>query len=87
MRFSEATTSTGDQTKTNFGSPVEEKSVNSFSEMSTVHGMVGEKSVEVLRDTGCSGVIVSKELVPDNAYTGKSQTMVMVDYSSRVVPK
>ena len=55
--------------------------------MSTVHGMVGEKSVEVLRDTGCSGVIVSKELVPDNAYTGKSQTMVMVDYSSRVVPK
>ena len=43
--------------------------------------------MEVLRDTGCSGVIVSKDLVPESAYTGRSQTMVMVDYSSRVVPE
>ena len=55
--------------------------------MSTVQGFVGEKPVEVLRDTGCSGVIVSKDLVPESAYTGRSQTMVMVDYSSRVVPE
>ena len=55
--------------------------------MSTVQGLVGEKPVEVLRDTGCSGVIVSKDLVPESAYTGRSQTMVMVDYSSRVVPE
>ena len=43
--------------------------------------------MEVLRDSGCSGVIVSRELEPDIAYTGRSQTMVMVDYSSRVVPE
>ena len=55
--------------------------------MSTVQGFVGEKPLEVLRDTGCSGVIVSKDLVPESAYTGRSQTMVMVDYSSRVVPE
>ena len=55
----------------------------------TVQGLVGEKPVEVLRETGCSGVIVSKykDLVPESAYTGKSQAMVMVDYSSRVVPE
>ena len=28
-----------------------------------------------------------KDLVPESAYTGSSQTMVMVDYSSRVVPE
>ena len=55
--------------------------------MSTVQGFVGEKPVEVFRDTGCSGVIVSKDLVPESAYTGRSQTMIMVDYSSRVVPE
>ena len=55
--------------------------------MSTVKGLVGEKPVEVLRDTGCSEGIVGKDLVPESAYTERSQTMVMVDYSSRVVPE
>ena len=73
--------------KTSVGSPIKVSSVSSLSEMSTVQGFVGEKPVEVLRDTGCSGVIVSKDLVPESAYTGRSQTMVMVDYSSRVVPE
>ena len=62
-------------------------SVSSLSELSTVQGMVEEKSVEVLRDTGCSGVIVSKHVVPEGAFTGRNQTMVMVDYSTRVVPE
>ena len=73
--------------KTSVGSPIKVSSVSSLSEMSTVQGFVGEKPVEVLRDTGCSGVIVSKDLVPESAYTGRSQTMVMVDCSSRVVPE
>ena len=73
--------------KTSVGSPIKVSSVSSLSEMSTVQGFVGEKPVEVLRDTGCSGVIVSKDLVPESAYTGRSQTMVMVDYSSKVVPE
>ena len=73
--------------KTSVGSPIKVKSVRTLSEMSTVQGLVGEKPVEVIRDTGCSGMIVSKDLVPESVYTGRSQTMVMVDYSSRVVPK
>ena len=73
--------------KTIVGSPIKVSSISSFSEMSTVQSLVGEKPVEVLRDTGCSGVIVCKDLVPESAYTGRSQTMVMVEYSSRVVPE
>ena len=86
-KFSQATTNGGEIVKTSVGSPVKVCSVRSLSEMSTVIGMVGKKPVEILRNTGCLGVIVSKDLVPESAYTGRSQTMVMVDYSSRVVPE
>ena len=87
VNYSKATTNEREMVKTSVGSPIKVSSVSSLSEMSTVQGFVGEKPVEVLRDTGCSGVIVSKDLVPESAYTGRSQTMVMVDYSSRVVPE
>ena len=87
VNYSQATTNEREMVKTSVGSPIKVSSVSSLSEMSTVQGFVGEKPVEVLRDTGCSGVIVSKDLVPESAYTGRSQTMVMVDYSSRVVPE
>ena len=87
VNYSQATTNEREMVKTSVGSPTKVSSVSSLSEMSTVQGFVGEKPVEVLRDTGCSGVIVSKDLVPESAYTGRSQTMVMVDYSSRVVPE
>ena len=87
VNYSQATTSEREMVRTSVGSPIKVSSVSSLSEMSTVQGFVGEKPVEVLRDTGCSGVIVSKDLVPESAYTGRSQTMVMVDYSSRVVPE
>ena len=87
VNYSQATTNELEMVKTSVGSPIKVSSVSSLSEMSTVQGFVGENPVEVLRDTGCSGVIVSKDLVPESAYTGRSQTMVMVDYSSRVVPE
>ena len=87
VNYSQATTNEREMVKTSVGSPIKVSSVSSLSEMSTVQGFVGEKPVEVLRDTGCSEVIVSKDLVPESAYTGRSQTMVMVDYSSRVVPE
>ena len=87
VNYSQATTNEQEMVKTSVGSPIKVSSVSSLSEMSTVQGFVGQKAVEVLRDTGCSGVIVSKDLVPESAYTGRSQTMVMVDYSSRVVPE
>ena len=87
VNYSQATTNEREMVKTSVGSPIKVSSVSSLSEMSTVQGFVGEKPVEVLRDTGCSGVIVSKNLLPESLYTGRSQTMVMVDYSSRVVPE
>ena len=87
VNYSQVTTNEREMVKASVGSPIKVSSVSSLSEMSTVQGFVGEKPVEVLRDTGCSGVIVSKDLVPESAYTGRSQTMVMVDYSSRVVPE
>ena len=33
-------------------------------------GKVGENEVEVLRDTGCNGVIVKRELVKKEDFTG-----------------
>ena len=87
VNYSQATTHEREMVKTSVGSPIRVSSVSSLSAMSTVQGLVGEKPVEVLRDTGCSGVIVSKDLVPESVYTGRSQTMVMVDYSSKLVPE
>ena len=87
VNFSQATINEGEMVKSSVGNPVKVSSVSSLSEMSTVKVMEGKKTVEVLRDTGCSGGIVSIDLVPESAYTGKSQTMVMEDYSSRVVPE
>ena len=40
-------------------------------QMPTSIGMVGNKSVTVLRDTGCSGVIVKRELVAEEQLTSK----------------
>ena len=87
MNYSQATTKEREMVKTSVGSPIKVSSVNALLETGTDQGFVGGKPVEVLRDTGCSGVIVSKDLLPESAYTGRSQTMVMVDNSSRVVPE
>ena len=38
--------------------------------MPVVKGRVGEKTVDVLRDTGCSGVVVKKDLVGEDQFTG-----------------
>jgi hypothetical protein len=46
-------------------------------------GEVEGQSVQVLRDTGCSGVIVRKSLVHEDRLTSETQTCVMAD--SRVV--
>ena len=45
-----------------------------------VKGRVGEKTVDVLRDTGCSGVVVKKNLVGDD------QFMLLIDNTARKVP-
>ena len=66
---------------------VRASSAASLSKLNTVQGMLSKETVEVLRDTGCSGVIVKKILVPEEAYTGRNQTMIMVDCTSRVLPE
>ena len=44
---------------------------NLSNQMPTSIGMVGNKSVTVLRDTGCSGAIVKRELVAEQQLIGK----------------
>ena len=42
-------------------------------------GFVGDTSVSVLRDTGCNGVIVKKDLISDEQFTGEEGTLKTVD--------
>ena len=51
-----------------------------------VRGKIGTKSVDLLRDTGCSGVIVKQQYVTDDQYTGRVGLMQMVDNSVIRVP-
>ena len=39
------------------------------SKMPVVKGRVGEKTVDVLRDTGCSGVVFKRDLVGEDQFT------------------
>jgi hypothetical protein len=54
--------------------------------MPTAEGLVGQQKVIVLRDTGCSTVVVRKDLVSDEAFTGTMKTCVMIDGTIRRVP-
>ena len=47
--------------------------------MPVVTGYIGEQKVKVLRDTGCSGVIVKRKFVEESQYTGKKQFILRVD--------
>lgn len=38
--------------------------------MPVVKSRVGEKTVDALGDTGCSGVVVKKDLVGEDQFTG-----------------
>jgi len=51
-----------------------------------VKGRVGEKSVNVLRDTGCSGIVVKKNLVSEDQFTGDCNVMLLIDDTARKVP-
>ena len=51
---------------------------NLSNQMPTSIGMVGNKLVTVLRDNGCSGVIVKRELVAEGQLTGKVRYIMTV---------
>ena len=48
-------------------------------EMPKCRGSVNGHDVEVLRDTGCSGVVVKKKFVADHQYTGQYSLAVMAN--------
>ena len=54
--------------------------------MPVVKGRVGEKSVDVLRDTGCSGIVVKKDLVSEDQFTGDFNVKLLIDNTARKVP-
>ncbi|KAK6166422.1 hypothetical protein SNE40_023117 [Patella caerulea] len=49
-------------------------------------GWVGNHMVKVLRDTGCSGIVVRREFVPTGQYTGREQTCLLADGTRIKVP-
>ena len=54
--------------------------------MPVVRGRVGEKSVDVLRDTGCSGIVVKRNLVSEDQFTGDFNVLLLIDNTGRKVP-
>ena len=56
------------------------------SRIPVVKGRVEEKSVDVLRDTGCSGIVVKRDLVSEDRFTGDFNVMLLIDNTVRKVP-
>ena len=56
------------------------------SQMPVVTCRVGEKSVDVLRDTGCSGIVVNRDIVSEDHFTGDFNVMLLIDNTTRKVP-
>ena len=54
--------------------------------MPVIRGRLHDKEVNVLRDTGCSTVVVRRDLVPDEALTGKTIVWVLIDDTARRMP-
>ena len=56
------------------------------SKMPVVKGKIDDKTVDKLRDTGCSIVVVKKELVSEEQYTGDINCKLLIDNTVRKVP-
>ena len=54
--------------------------------MPVMDGQLDGRKVRVLRDSGCSTVVVRRELVPEEKLTGKTSTCVMIDGTVRSFP-
>ena len=55
-------------------------------QLPVVDGRIGSKKVAVLRDTGCSGVVVKKSLVTSDQFTGNYRQCVLIDGTVRQFP-
>ena len=54
--------------------------------MPVEQGVLNEKLVTVLRDTGCSSTVVRKNLVKDEQLTGRIQRCILIDGTVRRAP-
>ena len=54
--------------------------------MPVTKGIIGNRVVTALRNTGCSRVVVKRQLVDDEQLTGKQRLMVLVDNTARKAP-
>jgi len=54
--------------------------------MPVAHGTVKGKPVSVLRDTGCSTVVVRRSLIPDEKLTGMEERCIIIDGTVRRTP-
>ena len=55
-------------------------------EMPVTKGLVGSMEVEMLRDTGCSGVVVSRSMISDDQLLDKTERCMLIDGSILKVP-
>ena len=55
-------------------------------QMPVVKGKVGNTIIDILRDTGCSRVVIRKDLVRSYQYTGKHGSMLLIDNTVGQVP-
>ena len=55
------------------------------SKMPVVKGRVEEKSVDVLRDTGCSEIVVKRDLLSEDQFTGDFNVMLLIGNAARKV--
>src|SRR5678815_5695777 len=55
--------------------------------MPITNGSINGVDVSVLRDTGCSGVIVRKKFVKIHQFTGKIRKMLLIDNTLRTAPE
>ena len=54
--------------------------------MPVVTGRVRDRSVRVMRDTGCSGVVIKRDLILEEELTGRFGYMLLIDKTIRKVP-
>jgi len=54
--------------------------------MPVAEGTVEGKSASVLRDTGCSTVVVRRSLIPDEKLTGQEERCILIDGTVRRTP-
>ena len=54
--------------------------------MPVAEGVVEGTPVKVLRDTGCSTIVVRRALVPDDKLTGRVERCILIDGTVRYTP-